>query len=1059
MTQNWTVVILLLSVLFSNPSHCGILEQHSAKVLNYKLIECLKSLFDNENTNIQKNIRIVVETDSKLAKWNFGDMLTRYFGIDNNFAFELRTKSIYQSPYTIHAAVILVNTFESFRTSLLRQRSVSRDISGLYQFYYVLFQPTDDNADNLQLSVRKIMSFCLKNFIKHINVLVEEEPGIVTIYTYYPYNEQICRDSTPKIHNYFVDGKLKWNKPTFPAKLNNFWKCPLWTVIAEDPPFLSVIEENAIGFDMNVLKSLATILNFTIDVRIIIPEKHNSHFKALGGLLVDHINDGDIMIGGFLCSNERIENFAAAAYFSSSSLQLVVKRPKTYSSLEILFFPFDWYTWLILLFILTARGVGQVLWKKFFKHILCLGTSSSRIHLFSWLMGILVIQSSYEGSVFKFIHNQPQRKIPADFEESIDSGYKYLAKKSYYYALEPLFSKLPGKIIYIDVPFMKMFDELDKFGDRYAVFITCDELINHKNDASRYERYYTLKKPVFSNVLCIYMPKFSFLVEEFDKRIKQMSYSGLIKHIYDKLAADSLRKKNVGKKKVVTMMTLHQLMGACQLLMVLSGIATCFFMWLVTRQRVFTKDISGMYQFYYVILQPIAKIENLQLTLNNIMDFCLKNFIKHINVLVEEEEGGIVSIYTYYPFNEKICRDNTPKIHNYFVNKKLKWIKPTFPDKLNNFRKCPLVAVIVEDPPFVSVIEKNAFGFDVDILKSLADIMNFQIDVQIIPENNETHKFLDRVLFDHIDDGDLMIGGFLCSKDRIENFAGTNYFSSSSLQLVVKKPKAYSSLEILFFPFDWYTWLILLFILTARGVGQVLWKKFFKYFLYLGTSSSRIHLLSWLMGILVIQSSYEGSVFKFIHNQPQRKIPNNFEESIEAGYNYLAKKSYLYALDPYFSSFPGKIFYHDVPFMYQLFDELDKRDDSYAAFTTCDELFVHRIDPSRYERYYTLKKPFHNNVLCIYMSKFSFFTEEFERRIKQMSYNGLIKHIYDRLAKENFKKKNVLRKRVPTIMTLHQLMGACQLLVVLSGITTCFFIVEFLSDKHDLLKIFVDFFY
>ncbi|XP_055842765.1 uncharacterized protein LOC129909717 [Episyrphus balteatus] len=286
------------------------------------------------------------------------------------------------------------------------------------------------------------------------------------------------------------------------------------------------------------------------------------------------INDslGDLMLGGSICSKERKTHFASTIFYFTLPVKLIVKQPETYNSLEILLFPFDYFTWIIILVLFVGREISKIALKN---SSLGFGNFSLKVRLLAWLFGFFILRSSYEGSIFRFLHNRPKRPVPNDFREAIRNGYSFISDTRLNYFLKD-FTELDDKLKLYDVPSSEIFEEFYQLNDSKVGLISRGESYkgNHLN-LSMFRGFSVVKKPVVHNFLCMYMPKFSFLTVELNKRIEDMVNYGFVKRILEKSTKFSWFYQ--GRAKEANIMTVNHLSGAFQLLIGLLALAICIF--------------------------------------------------------------------------------------------------------------------------------------------------------------------------------------------------------------------------------------------------------------------------------------------------------------------------------------------------------------------------------------------------------------------------------------------------------------------------------------------------
>ncbi|XP_055914044.1 uncharacterized protein LOC129947491 [Eupeodes corollae] len=369
-----------------------------------------------------------------------------------------------------------------------------------------------------------------------------------------------------------TNGHLTWNKPSFPRKLNNFWKCPLRVLVWNESPILNFNQNDDLvsGIDYYVLEFLREIMNFSL-FPILTPSRGNVYLNGTsnGAFKLLQAGYGDLMLGCSICSRVRRTFFTSTVFYFTTPVNLIVKPTETYHALEILLFPFDFYTWLVILILVIGRRIGPMM---------LLRTSIKfKLTLFPWLFGVLILRSSYEGSVFRFLHNRPKRPIPNNFKEALQSGYHFISDNKLNIFLKD-FTELDSKLTLYDFPKSKMFDKLNELEGKNVLITRLELYVGDEFNTSIFHMLRKLRSPIVYNFACMYMPKYSFLAAELDIRIDQLTTHGFMKRILDKSLIPGLtwnrRRKN---RKEAKSMSVEHLSGTFQLLIAMMGMAFCVF--------------------------------------------------------------------------------------------------------------------------------------------------------------------------------------------------------------------------------------------------------------------------------------------------------------------------------------------------------------------------------------------------------------------------------------------------------------------------------------------------
>lgn len=298
-----------------------------------------------------------------------------------------------------------------------------------------------------------MLSACWKRHLLNTNILIHDESnGSSMIYTYFPYEATKCDQVHPIVWNSFSRGRFLQNKDIFPEKLQNLNECPIYFQTSHIPPYmvLKPSTRNHSDYDVDgiegvLLMQLERIINFTAVIKKV-------KFKLLN-TNIDYLkmvkkSDSNVTIGCMLTQFDFRNDFSLTFPYYHTHLVFINWPKLRYSALEKLFMPFELPVWLMLLLLYitvfkiilllmcfpevryyimgsTNRSIAMD-----FLNIL-LGNAIARIHqrisirtIFGFLMlGTLVLRSSYQGSLFRFLQSQKTSHDIDTLEELIEIEY------------------------------------------------------------------------------------------------------------------------------------------------------------------------------------------------------------------------------------------------------------------------------------------------------------------------------------------------------------------------------------------------------------------------------------------------------------------------------------------------------------------------------------------------------------------------------------------------------------------------------------------------------------
>lgn len=174
----------------------------------------------------------------------------------------------------------------------------------------------------------------------------------------------------------------------------------------------------------------------------------------------------------------------------------------------------------------------------------------------------------------------------------------------------------------------------------------------------------------------------------------------------------------------------------------------------------------------------------------------------------------------------------------------------------------------------------------------------------------------------------LTIGAYGFSSDRTQYLQYTNPYYYTPVIFALTMPRPYTSIEQLYFPFKYLIWscIVVMFcigFIIIASLNFVANEKIRNFVvgpnnqtsfcnminIYLGggiqnlpkRNFARYILTVWMLGCIVLRTSYQGSLFRFLQEPKTRTLPKTFKDLLENNYTLLMAESANYI----FKSMPG----------------------------------------------------------------------------------------------------------------------------------------------------------
>lgn len=263
---------------------------------------------------------------------------------------------------------------------------------------------------------------------------LDEMRDKVNVYTYFPFTPYSCERIESTFLMNFNNESISVDNSFFPVKLKNFHECPLFLATYNIPPYMIMKQHKdgsyvTRGIEGNLYRELSKILNFRPMVRV-------SYEKYLGGAKenFEMLRKSEVNLTMFAIVNtvERSKRFTASFPYAYTSVVFTTPHGPPFTPLEKLMLPFEPLVWLgVLIVICAALSVTIYMadcpkkWRDFvfgknnqtpflnFVSVTLGGVVTqpplrnfARTLFIIWLLGSLVLRSSYQGALFSFIQSQ-----------------------------------------------------------------------------------------------------------------------------------------------------------------------------------------------------------------------------------------------------------------------------------------------------------------------------------------------------------------------------------------------------------------------------------------------------------------------------------------------------------------------------------------------------------------------------------------------------------------------------------------------------------------------------
>lgn len=481
------------------------------------------------------------------------------------------------------------------------------------------------------------------------------------------------------------------------------------------------------------------------------------------------------------------------------------------------------------------------------------------------------------------------------------------------------------------------------------------------------------------------------------------------------------------------------------------------------------------YEGYYLIVLKNYNLSDFRTIFENLFRLHIIN----ANIIVTSKENTEeVLFYTFFPFKEHGCSQINPILWNTFRNGNFTSNKLFYPKKLKNMNKCPVTIATFEKAPFI-LLSKNQnnyslTGIEGKLINFLSERMNFT-QMIIIPNNafrgiiyeNGSSTGASKLIYDGL--ANVSIGEYGITVNVIKYMDVTYSYMESSLAFAIPLPRALTSLEKFFVPFDIEVWMYLWSTVSIVCILITILKNFTNKICKkrLGLSElSLFNMLGVIMGnpmknltkhnfyrkiaiiclvsSYVIRTAYQGILFKNFHQLNRVKATYTFNELIEEDYKFFISGG---ALADYFSEMPEIIKRTQITLDVSL-----KHSDAVKVLSQSQNKFAY-LKSNVYMAYLNNINFKYGNqyprtidelfllqiVFCV--QKSSYLRNAFNEEIEIYLSNGLMMYWIKMFIEEkntNLYKRNVQQKQ----LTFDELWGTFQICLIFYFFSLIVFVLE-----------------
>lgn len=218
-----------------------------------------------------------------------------------------------------------------------------------------------------------------------------------------------------------------------------------------------------------------------------------------------------------------------------------------------------------------------------------------------------------------------------------------------------------------------------------------------------------------------------------------------------------------------------------------------------------------------------------------------------------------------------------------------------------------------------------------------------------------------------------------------------------------------------------------------------------------GRNFARFLLLVWILMSLVLRSSYQGALFRFLTSQNNVSLVDTLPKLAKEGFKIYGQVG-------------SSIFFSSLADFGLTYDIIDANEVETYRMKTLDSNFkgalagtlttvaqLNEKFSSQNIRFRTISEKIVPLYISMAMRPHSYLKEPFEQELERYRESGLIKHWMSKFYNERYLKDDS-NQEIPRPLTLNQLNGIFLLYLILMAFSFLVFLLELLSKKSQFLR-------